>query len=154
MVELSGLWTDEERALLDAMLNCLIPANPERRIPAAGDLGVADFLAQRLRREVELGSAIKTLLNGAPAHADAMTPQAVTALENEFPAEFRALLSVTYMGYYSRPDIRALVGVGSHPVHPEGYEVESESEALLDGLTAPVRERGRNYRDTGPIRKS
>ena len=78
-----------------------------------------------------------------------MSPALVSQLEADHPAEFLSLLTVTYKGYYSRPDMRELVGVGSHPVHPDGYQVAAESPGLIDELTAPVRHRGACYRGPG-----
>ena len=68
-------------------------------------------------------------------------------VEAELPEEFSKLLVLTYMAYYSRPEIRALFGVGEHPVHPKGYDVNRETPELMDTLTAPVRARGKVYRD-------
>ena len=117
---MSSIWTEEERSLLDTLLNRLIPANPDRNIPAAGDLGTAEFIEEQILRNSDLRRAITILLSRAADLQDGVSPGAVGELEAEFPAEFLALLSMTYMGYYSRPDIRALVGVGVHPVHSEG----------------------------------
>ncbi len=68
------------------------------------------------------------------------------AVEMEQPRDFAELVRLTYMAYYSRPEIRPLLGVGAHPVHPHGYVVEHESDTLMDELTAPVRARGAAYR--------
>ncbi len=149
---MSSIWTEGERSLLDTILNRLIPANPDRDIPAAGDLGIAEFIEEQILRNADLRADVTTLLNHAADLADGVPPSAVGELEAEFPAEFLALLSMTYMGYYSRPDIRALVGVGAHPVHPKGYEVVPETPEFMGELTAPVRARGPCYRD--PTRQS
>ena len=61
--------------------------------------------------------------------------------------DFETLVRLTYMGYYSRPDTRPYVGVGAHPIHPHGYPVDRESDAMMDELSAPVRARGKAYRD-------
>ncbi|WP_299077672.1 hypothetical protein [uncultured Ruegeria sp.] len=132
---------------LDAILDVLIPANRDRGIPAAGELGVAAFVTEAAARKPALNSALVTLLTRAGELADGITPHTVRQLESELPEAFRLLLRETYKGYYSRPDMRAKVGVGSHPAHPAGYEVPSESPALLNELTAPVRARGPVFRD-------
>ena len=46
-----------------------------------------------------------------------VTPDLVRKLEAQSPAAFQMLLTETYKGYYSRPDIRVKFGVGAHPVH-------------------------------------
>ncbi len=140
-------WTGTERLLLDSILDQLIPASPGRSIPGAGELGVADFIAGQVALDAGLREAIATLLDGAAGAGGEVSPTLVSGLEAEYPAEFLALLTVTYKGYYSRPDMRALVGVGSHPVHPDGYRVAAEAREFIDELTAPVRQRGACYRD-------
>lgn len=137
-----------DRNLLDAILDQLIPANPDKDIPAAGDFGTGDFIEEHVQRDEDLGKALSTLLKRAGELAGGgITPTVVRQLESELPAEFSKLLVMTYMGYYSRPNIRALVGVGAHPVHPLGYPVALEAPELIDALTAPVRARGKAYRD-------
>ncbi len=137
-----------DRKLLDAILDQLIPANPDKGIPAAGGFGTGDFIEERAHGDVQLGKALATLLKRAGELArGGMTSAVVRQLESERPAEFSELLAVTYMGYYSRPEIRALVGVGAHPVHPQGYAVAPEPPEMIEALTAPVRARGKAYRD-------
>ena len=70
--------------------------------------------------------------------------EAIEAANTEY---FTLLLTLTYMGYYSRPEIRSSVGVGSWPVHPKGYEVPLEPADMMEKLTAPVRDRGAMYRN-------
>lgn len=150
---MTDIWTREEHALLDAILDQLIPANPDRGIPAAGALGVADFLGGQAGADSELSAAISALLArgtelaGAAELAGGITPDAVRQLESALPREFRLLLVAAYKGYYSRPDIRACFGLAAHPVHPGGYDVLPEPHELMEELTAPVRARGPFYRD-------
>jgi len=40
-------WTQQNRALLDDILDQLIPANPAKGIPSAGAFGVGDFITAR-----------------------------------------------------------------------------------------------------------
>lgn len=147
------IWTQEERAYLDATLNRLIPANRDRQIPGAGELGVADFLSREANANADLRDAISALLAKATELAcaaelsDGMTPDAVRQLESALPLEFKKLLVATYKGYYSRPDMRACFGLAAHPVHPVGYDVPPEPPEVMVELTAPVRARGAFYRD-------
>lgn len=46
----SQLWNEGERKLVDGMLDQIIPASADGRVPSAGSLGVADFLAHRIWR--------------------------------------------------------------------------------------------------------
>ena len=137
----------KERLLLDSILDQLVPGSCERNIPGAGEIGVADHLASVAAHRPDFDAALRRLLARAAALADQVDPAAVRQLERAMPQEFADLLTETYKGYYSRPDMRAKVGVGAHPVHPSGYEVAQESAEFMDGLTEPVRARGPFYRD-------
>ena len=141
-------WTEEQSTLLVAILDQLIPANQERNILAAGGAGTVDYIREQVRRDTDLDASISTLLDRVAELAGAgITPNAARQLESELPDEFNKLVVTTYMGYYSRSDIRALLGVGAHPVHPKGYEVVREAPELMVELTAPVRARGPVFRD-------
>lgn len=135
--------TPPDISFLSAILDQLIPANPGRAIPGAGELG----LAQDLAAKPELHDTICALLSQAQALAGEVSTSLVRQLETDQPEAFQTLLRETYMAYYSRPDMRAKVGVGAHPAHPRGYAVARETPDLIDTLTAPVRVRGPIYRD-------
>lgn len=144
---MTDYWNSKDRALLDAILDELIPANPERGIPSAGAFGVADFLGNKIAVDPDLAKAVEALLDRARRLADGVSPDAVRQLEVDMPEAFEALLRLTYMGYYSRPEVRLLVGVAPWAVHPKGYEVPDEPPEIMSELTAPVRARGRIYRE-------
>ena len=134
----------QERKLLDGILDVLIPQNPTRGIPGAGELGVADFLIECAAKDESFDVAIRMLLE----RASDGNIEDVRRIETEASDAFARLLEQSYKGYYSRADIRAKFGVGAHPPHPEGYKVAPEPPELMETLTAPVRVRGQAYRDT------
>ena len=146
----SDLWNDSERSLLEALLDQIIPANADRGIPSAGKLGVADFISRRIADDPELGCLLADGLATAAAlvgaHDGHVDPTVVSQLEQEAPASFNALLRQAYMGYYSRGDIRGLLGLSPKPVHPDGYDMPEQDLGEIRVLTAPVTERGRCYR--------
>lgn len=145
------MWTQTQRTLLDAILDELVPPSNDGTIPGAGALGVADFLPTAdayAPNPVETTQAVMMALGDS--FVEMTRPEKVAALhliETQQPDAFATLVRLTYMGYYSRPDTRPLFGVGAHPVHPQGYPVPREDEALMDELTTPVRARGKVYRD-------
>ncbi len=146
----SDLWNDSERSLLEALLDQIIPANPERNIPAAGALGVADFISGRITDDPELGclfadglARMAALVDDDGIHLDA---DVVKQLEQDTPDFFAALIRQTYMGYYSRGDIRGLLGLSPKPVHPDGYDVPEQDLDEIRALTTPVSQRGPCYR--------
>ena len=139
-----------QRELLDALLDQIIPASDDGRMPAAGALGVADFIGDRITDDVELkclfqkGLAQAGMLISINGHR--VEPDVVKLLEEKAPDFFEALIRLAYMGYYSRGDIRGLLGLSPKPVHPEGYDVPEQDLDEIRALTAPVEERGRCYR--------
>ncbi|MEM7072480.1 MAG: hypothetical protein AAF418_02830, partial [Pseudomonadota bacterium] len=72
----------------------------------------------------------------------------VSKLEQNHPEFFQTLLRLTYMGYYSRPDIRVLFGLSEKPTHPDGYQVPADDPKIMAELLAPVRSRPSCYRPT------
>lgn len=139
-------WTDKDRALLDAILDQIIPANPGRSLPAAGALGIADFLAAQAGRDADLSAQFRAALGCVAAHSGNVTAATVRQLEADRPEAFNALLRHTYMGYYSRPDIRSLQGLSDLPTQPRGYDVPPEPSEFMADLVAPVKHRGPCYR--------
>jgi len=140
-------WTQQNRDLLDGVLDHLIPANPEKGIPSAGVFGVGKFIAARAVEDDNISSALNDLLGAVSSIDGTISVEMVRQLEVNCPKPFSLLVRLTYMGYYSRPEIRTLIGLASRPVHPIGYEVPIESADMLDLLTAPVKERGQAYRE-------
>ena len=143
--------------LLDLILNEIIPPSEDGRVPGAGQIGVGGSLLAGGPRPVK--NCIETvtgILDAVSAEAQDFhllgrdgRVAALKTVERRCPGEFGVFVRAVYMDYYSRPEIRPLFGVGSHPVHPEGYPVEPESEEVMARLTEPVRSRGPCFRRTG-----
>ena len=71
----------------------------------------------------------------------------VSELETAAPRFFTALLRHTYMGYYTDPSVPHLFGLTGTAPQPDGYDVPDEDLEQLEGLVAPVKNRGRCYRE-------
>lgn len=136
----------QHRKLLDDILDQLIPVNSAKSIPAAGSIGVGDYIEACAAEDEAVFDALNQMLLSAARMRVDVSPELVKKLEEDDIVNFTLLLKLTYMGYYSRPEIRSLVGVGSWPVHPRGYEVPLEPIDTIEKLTAPVKERGAIYR--------
>ena len=152
-------WNEAEGRLLNGLLDVIVPASADGRVPAAGRLGVVEFLARNSSDDPALVALICTVLTGAAALVecrgasfDALDAAGriaiVEALERAEPDAFTALLRHTYMGYYSRPDVRPRFGLSDRPTQPEGYELPEDDPDELAALLAPVRARGGCYRPT------
>ena len=114
-------------------------------------MGVADFFPTAQAYAPDPAGSVQTILDAVsddfvalPRDEKVATLKRVEAAQGQ---DFETLVRLTYMGYYSRPDTRPYFGVGAHPIHPHGYPVDRESDAMMDELSAPVRARGKAYRD-------
>ena len=150
-------WSEAERRLLNGLLDEIVPASADGRVPAAGTLGVVDFLASKASVDPALAALLRTVLTRAAALAESRGASfgaldgagritVVEALEQAEPEAFTALLKYTYMGYYSRPNIRPHFGLSDRPTQPDGYAVPDDDPDDMAALLAPVRTRGRCYR--------
>ena len=149
-------WSADEKALLNGILDEIIPASDDGRIPSAGSLRVADFIATKAREILGLADLLKRGLRTAQAFLEskgdtfeALYPAdrlaLVKNLERRQPDFFAALIRYTYMGYYTDPTVPPHFGLSAKPPHPYGYEIPDESPEELTALVEPVKRRGRSY---------
>ena len=150
-------WSEDQGQLLTGLLDEIVPASADGQVPAAGALGIADFLVSKASADPALAVSLREVLSHAAALAEARGANfddldaagrmaVVEALEQEAADAFTALLWHTYMGYYSRADIRPHFGLSDRPTQPEGYELPEDDPDELADMLAPVRARGRCYR--------
>ena len=147
------MWSESKLNVLTSILDELIPASTDGKIPGAGSVVSPEFLRTASDDASDPVGAIDAVLAGVSRRTEDFAVldrsermKILQAVETEAPDSFTLLVRLTYMGYYSRPEIRPLLGLGAHPVHPDGYRVQDESSELIDSLTRPVRQRGRFYR--------
>ena len=148
-------WSESEREILRLVLDALIPPSADGRIPSGGLPEVVAFLAAAERYADAPVASVRRLLDclrkqGGEEFAALSDGERVAALERVEAAageDFTTLTRLAYMGYYSRADVRRALGLNAAPAHPGGYEVAPDGEERLAELTAPVRERGRAYRE-------
>lgn len=150
MTSNNSILSDDQRAMLVAVLNRIVPSAGE--MPAAGDLGVAGFV-----ESVAAGSSGKrrTLMDGLvqielaaserggsfAALADAAQVDALRAVEASSPGFFQELVTQTYRGYYTDQTVCGVLGY--RPPNREDYDPLPFNESLLD----PVRRRGQVWTD-------
>ena len=155
------IFTEEQRALLTAALNRLVPA--QDKFPGAGDLDGAAYVEQAvidraaadkaagrtpdLRRLFTEGLAqleIAAAQRGPGPFAElppAQQDDILRQLEAEQPDFFAALVRQGYNGYYTNPDIFELIGYAIP--NPQDYQPLPFDERLLD----PQRRRGQLWRE-------
>lgn len=136
--------TDEQHALLAAVLNRLVPARDD--LPGAGDLGVgaaidATLAAAPTLRRLFFEGLLAIELAGARLAGDAgqrfgdldaeRQEAALTAVELAWPAFFAALVDHAYRGYYTLPTVHEAIGWESRPPQPRGHQLPAFDLALL-----------------------
>lgn len=137
--------SDEQRSLLAAVLNRIVPANGD--MPAAGDLGVADFVANIAaaatgRRRILLDglAQIEIAAQERGGAFSALQPAAQTAtlqaVAEARPAFFQELVTQTYRGYYTNQSVFGLLQYRAP--NRADYNPTPFDESLLE----PVRQRG------------
>lgn len=140
--------SEKRAALMDAILNEIIPPNHVANIPGAGELNVAISLAKRAVHHALVNESLNTLLVAVEEKATKVSLESVQSLERDYPKAFGVLVYYCYIEYYCLPEVRAALGQSAAPAHPHGYDVPAEPPEFLDELTAPVRSRGACYRPT------
>jgi hypothetical protein len=150
----SGFSAAEER-MLAHLLDVVIPASPDGRLPAAGALGLTAHIARAVARTPMLRPVVdhglSTLAELArrrhPDGWEALSADERSAVLEEFTAADQfflpAFLFLAYSGYYADPRVLEALGLEARPPHPEGYAMEPDDLSLLE----PVRRRGAIYRD-------
>jgi hypothetical protein len=145
---------DDERALA-SVLDEIIPPGGARKLPGAGELGLATFVAEFaqtmpvLQPVIEQGLATLTRLAASRDSRGFASLSATdrAAVLSELAAADQMFLPtltfVAYVGYYQNPRIVTALGLEPRAPHPKGYEMEPNDLSLLE----PVRRRGKIYRE-------
>lgn len=139
---------DQQRNL-NALLDLLLPASADGRMPAASSLGLFDGTFAQPQEEI-----LAAGLDQLPAIVAARFGVALTRLQpsdvHELVGELRVkaatffdLVSLhTVTRYYEHPEVLTALGVETAPPWPRGHAVQSGDWTLL----APVRARQAFYR--------
>ena len=135
--------TAAQRKTLAAMVDVMIPASEDGRMPSARDVDVATYLNEKSPELLPVLATVLDDLDEGFADLDFSKRLEIVRLWSESQAElFNGLLFHTYCCYYQ--DDRALTGIGlaGGPPFPRGNTVIQGDLSLLD----PVSERAQGYR--------
>ena len=140
MAASNRLFTENQRNLLSAVLNRIIP--PEGQLPGAGDLELGGFIEGAASKEISLrrlfteGLASLDIIASQEnaAEFESLTGAAQDAVlqvvEERHPAFFAELVRQCYNGYYTNPKIFDLIGYAQ--ADPQGYQPRPFDENLLE----------------------
>jgi hypothetical protein len=142
-----------ERRTFEAVLDTLVPPDPARGLPGAGDLGMAADLERDLPSfRAFFATALAELdviarSHGADGFAALDAPARETALREhveQAPGFVPGLLFQVYTRYYVDPRVVAALGMEARPPYPKGYDVAPSD---LDTLLVSVRAGPKRYRE-------
>lgn len=139
-------------AALDVVLDLIVPPRPARRLPGASEVEVLDYLKREAPQVIgEIVGAFERL----DAEAESVHGQRFAALAGDHqralvetlraaePGFMQPLALEAVSAYYVDPRVLAALGVEDRPPYPNGFQVIAGDLTLL----APVRKRGKIYRD-------
>ena len=144
--------SETQRATLDAVLDMIVPASEDGRLPSAVAVGVPDHIRDAAN---DLLAALRTELDRLEEQARGQFGSAFTELaENDRqalvdqirsgdPGFMRWLAMETMTCYYQDERVLEALGMEARAPYPQGYEVVSGDLSVLE----PVIQRGRRYRD-------
>src|SRR5262245_41821643 len=150
---MSAGFSDAHLSSLAAVLDTVVPASSDGRLPGAGELGLAHAVEERLgamcafiARGLDAldglararGAAGFAAL-GSDDRADALQAHAASD-----PGFLPGLVFQIYTAYYEHPHVLEGLGLEPRPPHPKGYALEQPD---LEAMLAPVRARAKLYRD-------
>ena len=145
MTTTNEILSDNQRALLAAALNRIVPAQEE--MPAAGDLGIGEFVesvaaGNSTKRRNLLDGLVRIELAAAERggaftslSTDAQT-ETLRAVQVTDPEFFQELVTQTYRGYYTNETVFDLLSYRAP--NREDYDPIPFNGSLLE----PVRQRG------------
>jgi CubicO group peptidase (beta-lactamase class C family) len=137
-----------DRELLAALLDTLLPADTDRGMPGAADVGFETYMDTQGNDFVPaLAAILESLESGfAQMTSDARTER-VTAFAASDPAAFAGLLARVYDCYYQDDRVRVRIGVVTGAPYPQGHTLPAGDLSLLDPVIANAdRHRYRNAR--------
>jgi hypothetical protein len=126
---------------MSALLDVVLPASADGRMPAAGTIGIdsalADAIAADQRSTARVTAGLVALLEATPDFASLPAIGRVQALNAQLevhPGFMRALLRHLYLAYYQHPVVLEALGEPARPPFPEGFELEPTDPELLAKL--------------------
>lgn len=135
--------TAGEQETLAALLDTLVPASDDGRLPSASELDFIAFLQAQAPEFLPVLKDVVDAFDDAFAKAPYETRfEIVDKFRTEQPARFDALLFQVYACYYQEPRVLEAIGVNPGAPFPEGNDLATGDLSLLD----PVVNLGRTYR--------
>jgi len=139
--------TEPQQAVLDALLDTLVPASDDGAMPSASQVGFNDYLLTQAEDFVPGLMSVLQHFEASFANLPmAERCQCVSQFSVTNPALFQALLTRVYDCYYQHERVRAQIGVVAGAPFPQGHQITPGDLSLLD----PVIENSARHRYRKP----
>jgi hypothetical protein len=135
--------TPSQQRTLSALLDTLLPASVDGRMPSAGEMDFTGYLGEQ--REVFVPVLLKMLCSFDEAFADLSLSERCTIVEafsQTQPQSFQGFLFHAYACYYENDRVLEGIGLAAGPPFPRGNTIEAGDLSLLD----PVMKGSQTYR--------
>lgn len=148
----AALLNDVRSAILDRVLDLIVPPSADGRLPGAAELGVPDYLLANapdalvaLCRELDMleARARERFARGFCELDAAQRQSLVDEARAQDPTFMSRLALETVTCYYQHDRVLEALGLETRPPYPQGFQVIAGDLTLL----GPVRRRGKLYRD-------
>ena len=141
-----------QRAILDLVLNLIVPPSADGRMPGAAEVGVPAYLVAEaadalpvLRQELEQieRRSRERFARGFAELGEGERKDLIAEMRAQASAFMQRLAMETLACYYQHDRVLEALGREARPPYPKGYQVVQGDLSLLE----PVRARGKIYRD-------
>ena len=144
--------------LLEYLVDQIIPASKNGKLPSAKSLGVSDFIMEQMSRDSTLEGIYDQGINeffniiNEVERNDFLSlskqeqRRLTQKLEEKQPEFFVLLVRHTYMGYYTHADVLRHFGFPARPIHPKGQKQLPDDPDVVEDLIEPVLNREPIYR--------
>jgi len=123
----------EQREILEALVDTIVPASEDGRMPSARECDFPGFLARNAPDFLpELTGILADFDSGFTTQPARLRYERVKAFSERTPESFNRLLAQVYGCYYQDERVLAAIGLGAGAPFPRGNTLEPGDLSLLD----------------------
>ena len=123
----------EQREILEALVDTIVPASEDGRMPSARECGFAGYLARNAPEFLpELAGILADFDSAFATQPARLRYERVKAFSEQEPEPFNRLLAQVYGCYYQEERVLTAIGLRAGPPFPNGNTLEPGDLSLLD----------------------
>ena len=123
----------EQRDILAALVDAIVPASDDGRMPSARECDFPGYLARSAPDFLpEIVEILRSFDSGFATETLSLRCERVRAFSEQAPEPFNRLLAQVYGCYYQDPQVLEAIGLSAGPPFPRGNALEAGDLSLLD----------------------